>query len=95
MFLPIRNSGIVLLTLCQTYAKLKLIFEIKLIDSKLVKIYPRIYDIQPKTVKYIVFKSPKFYPNLTSEEVLKEILAIFKSLEKVPLNITVRERAES
>ena len=95
MFLPIRNSGIVSLILCQIYAKLKLIFEIKLIDSKLVKIYPRIYDIQPKTVKYIIFKSLKFNPNLTNEVVLEAILAIFKSLEKVPLNITVRERAES
>ena len=51
--------------------------------------------MQPKLVKYIVFNSLKFYPNSTYEEVLEAILAIFKSLEKAPLNITVRERAES
>ena len=61
----------------------------------IVKNYTKKYDIQPKIVKYIVFKSLKFYPNSTFEEVLEAILAIFKSLEKVPLNITVRERAES
>jgi hypothetical protein len=95
VFLPIRNSGIVSLILCQIYAKLKLIFEIKLLASNHSKKSYQKYDIQPKTVKYIIFKNPKFYPNSTFEEVLNEILAIFKSLEKVPLNITVRERAES
>ena len=61
----------------------------------IVKKYTKTYDVQPKTVKHIMFKSLKFYPNSTYEEVLEAILAIFKSLEKVPLNITVRERAES
>ena len=60
-----------------------------------VRISTKIYDVQPKTVKYIILKNPKFYPNLSYEVGLKAILAIFESLEKVPLIITVRERAES
>ena len=53
------------------------------------------YNLHPETVKYIIFKCPKLNPDSTYEEVLEAILAIYKSLEKVPLSITVRERAES
>ena len=84
--------------LCQIKKSLRLNSLVQTIVKSRARILQYIgyqYNLQPKTVKYIIFKGPKLNPNLTYEVLLEAILATFESLEKVPLIITVRERAES